>query len=78
VIELYGQFGYHLGIVIQICDDLTGTWSPGGRRSDLAAGKRTLRWPMRYPSHLPKRKTNSCAVSNLPLTTQMRKPLRAN
>ena len=37
----YSEFGYNLGVLIQICDDFEGVWSPKGR-SDLAAGKRTL------------------------------------
>lgn len=37
----YSDFGYNLGVLIQICDDLEGIWNPKGR-SDLAAGKRTL------------------------------------
>jgi geranylgeranyl pyrophosphate synthase len=37
----YSEFGYNLGVLIQICDDFEGVWNPKGR-SDLAAGKRTL------------------------------------
>jgi geranylgeranyl diphosphate synthase type I len=37
----YSDFGYNLGVLIQICDDFEGIWNPKGR-SDLAAGKRTL------------------------------------
>ncbi|TEU11873.1 MAG: hypothetical protein E3J21_22545 [Anaerolineales bacterium] len=37
----YSEFGYNLGVLIQICDDFEGLWNPQGR-SDLAAGKRTL------------------------------------
>ncbi len=37
----YSEFGYNLGVLIQICDDFEGVWNPPGR-SDLAAGKRTL------------------------------------
>jgi geranylgeranyl pyrophosphate synthase len=37
----YSEFGYNLGVLIQICDDFEGLWNPRGR-SDLTAGKRTL------------------------------------
>jgi geranylgeranyl pyrophosphate synthase len=37
----YSEFGYNLGVLIQMCDDFEGIWNPQGR-SDLAAGKRTL------------------------------------
>jgi competence protein ComQ len=37
----YSEFGYNLGVLIQICDDFEGVWNPKGR-SDLAAGRRTL------------------------------------
>jgi geranylgeranyl diphosphate synthase type I len=37
----YSEFGYNLGVLIQICDDFEGVWNPKGR-SDLTAGKRTL------------------------------------
>jgi len=37
----YSEFGYNLGVLIQICDDFEGVWNPRGR-SDLMAGKRTL------------------------------------
>jgi geranylgeranyl diphosphate synthase type I len=37
----YSEFGYNLGVLIQICDDFKGVWNPKGQ-SDLAAGKRTL------------------------------------
>lgn len=42
----YGRYGYHLGLLVQISDDLDGLWSRPGRRSDLAAGKQTL--PVAY------------------------------
>ncbi|HET7089540.1 MAG TPA: polyprenyl synthetase family protein [Anaerolineae bacterium] len=42
VVECYSQFGNHLGVLLQICDDLHGLWAPAGARSDLAMGKRTL------------------------------------
>jgi geranylgeranyl diphosphate synthase type I len=41
----YSEFGYNLGVLIQMCDDFEGLWNPQGR-SDLAAGKRTL--PVTY------------------------------
>jgi len=37
----YSEFGYNLGVLIQMCDDFEGIWNPQGR-SDLAAGRRTL------------------------------------
>jgi len=40
-IALYSEFGYNLGVLIQIDNDFNGAWNPKGR-SDLAAGKRTL------------------------------------
>jgi geranylgeranyl diphosphate synthase type I len=46
VVEYYSQFGYHLGMLVQICDDLQGMRLNAESCSDLAAGKRTL--PMLY------------------------------
>jgi len=46
VVEYYGRFGYHLGMIVQICDDLQGMRPHPESWSDLAAGKRTL--PMLY------------------------------
>lgn len=40
-IALYSEFGYNLGVLIQIDNDFNGVWNPKNR-SDLAAGKRTL------------------------------------
>ena len=40
-IASYSEFGYNLGVLIQMCDDFEGLWNPQGHR-DLAAGKRTL------------------------------------
>jgi geranylgeranyl pyrophosphate synthase len=37
----YSEFGYNLGVLIQMCDDFEGLWNLQGQ-SDLAAGKRTL------------------------------------
>jgi len=37
----YSEFGYNLGVLIQIWDDFEGIWNPQGK-SDLATGKRTL------------------------------------
>jgi len=39
------EFGYHLGVLNQIGDDLSGLWSQADR-SDLAAGDKT--WPVLY------------------------------
>lgn len=46
LIECYSQFGYHLGMLVQISDDLRGIWALDGKRSDLAARKWTL--PVAY------------------------------
>lgn len=40
-IALYSEFGYNLGVLIQIDNDFNGVWNPENR-SDLATGKRTL------------------------------------
>jgi geranylgeranyl pyrophosphate synthase len=40
-IERYAEFGHNLGLLIQIGDDLWGTWHPLGP-TDLIAGARTL------------------------------------
>lgn len=45
VIEHYADFGHHLGMAIQIYNDVKGL-SPAGRPSDLASGRRTL--PVAY------------------------------
>jgi geranylgeranyl pyrophosphate synthase len=37
----FSDFGYNLGVIIQIMDDFEGVWNPNGR-SDLEAGRRTL------------------------------------
>ncbi len=39
-LDLFGEFGHHLGILIQIADDLSGLWPTVGERSDLATGKK--------------------------------------
>lgn len=41
-IEGYSQFGQHLGVVIQIANDLRGIRATNGERNDLTAGKRSL------------------------------------
>ncbi len=46
LVECYSQFGYHLGLLLQMSDDIRGAWQPAGSRSDLSAGKRTL--PIAY------------------------------
>ncbi len=45
-IESFSEFGRHLGILVQIGDDINGLWPSAGERSDLAAGKRSL--PVAY------------------------------
>jgi geranylgeranyl pyrophosphate synthase len=37
----YAEFGYNLGMLVQISDDLVGLWE-SGQRNDLAAGQQTL------------------------------------
>jgi geranylgeranyl diphosphate synthase type I len=45
--HLFGEFGRHLGVLVQIGDDIGGLWFVNGERSDLAADHRwTL--PMAY------------------------------
>lgn len=45
-IALYSDFGLHLGMLIQIGDDMNGLWPKNNRRSDLFSGKWTL--PVAY------------------------------
>ena len=44
-VQSLADYGYHLGMMIQLADDFNGVWRPVGR-SDLAAGRRT--WPLCY------------------------------
>jgi geranylgeranyl pyrophosphate synthase len=46
LIEILNNFGLHLGILIQIEDDINGLWSHKDDRSDIARGKWTL--PVAY------------------------------
>jgi geranylgeranyl diphosphate synthase type I len=39
-IDLFGQFGHHLGMLLQIGDDIRGLWPKGSTPSDLLAGRR--------------------------------------
>ena len=39
-IDLFGQFGHHLGMLLQIGDDISGLWPKGSTPSDLLAGRR--------------------------------------
>jgi geranylgeranyl diphosphate synthase, type I len=39
-IDLFGQFGHHLGMLLQIGDDISGLWPKGSTPSDLLAGHR--------------------------------------
>lgn len=41
-IEAYSQFGQHLGVIIQITNDLQGVQTTDGKRNDLMAGRRSL------------------------------------
>jgi len=45
-IDLYSDFGLHLGMLIQIGDDTNGLWTNNNQRSDLLSGKWTL--PVAY------------------------------
>lgn len=45
-LERFKAFGQNLGILVQIANDIDGLWEKGGKRSDLAANKRTL--PIAY------------------------------
>jgi geranylgeranyl pyrophosphate synthase len=44
-VENLTAYGHHLGMMLQLADDLHGIWRPDGR-SDLALGRRT--WPLLY------------------------------
>jgi len=44
-VEDLTEYGHHLGMILQLADDLHGIWRPEGR-SDLALGRRT--WPLLY------------------------------
>jgi geranylgeranyl pyrophosphate synthase len=44
-VEDLAEYGHHLGMMLQLADDLHGIWRPDGR-SDLALGRRT--WPLLY------------------------------
>jgi len=48
-VQALADYGYHLGLMLQLADDLAGVWRPGGQ-SDLAAGKRA--WPLLYAEAL--------------------------
>jgi geranylgeranyl pyrophosphate synthase len=45
-IDLHSDFGHHLGMLIQIGDDMNGLWTNNNQRSDLLSGKWTL--PVAY------------------------------
>jgi geranylgeranyl pyrophosphate synthase len=44
-VEVLAEYGHNLGMMLQLADDLHGTWRPDGR-SDLGLGRRT--WPLLY------------------------------
>jgi geranylgeranyl pyrophosphate synthase len=48
-IKALAEYGHHLGMMLQLADDLHGIWRPDGR-SDLALGRRT--WPLLYGERL--------------------------
>jgi geranylgeranyl diphosphate synthase type I len=41
LVDRYADFGYNLGILVQISDDFNGVWNPPGR-NDLVTGSTTL------------------------------------
>ena len=41
-LNCFSSYGYHLGMIIQIEDDISDFWDMGGRNNDLARGKRSL------------------------------------
>ena len=43
---LLGEYGFHLGLIIQVGDDIAGLWSRDGYRSDIAQKKWSL--PVAY------------------------------
>lgn len=47
--QALADYGYHLGMIIQLSDDFNGVWQPAGR-SDLAAKRWT--WPLLYAQTL--------------------------
>jgi geranylgeranyl pyrophosphate synthase len=65
VVTCYSQFGYHLGMVIQIRDDLQDMYSQAKGRSDLVVGKRTL--PIMY----------ALTVTPLPIQERLLEALQA-
>lgn len=40
-VDIYATFGYHLGVLVQLGDDLRALWTPRGR-GDLTTARRTL------------------------------------
>ena len=41
-IELYGRFGWHFGLMLQLMNDIAGVWPMGSTSSDLRLRKKTL------------------------------------
>jgi competence protein ComQ len=58
LIDLYGQYGWHVGIVTQLMNDAEGLWPRGPNKSDLRLRKKTL--PIVYALSL-KDESNSFA-----------------
>ncbi|MDP6455665.1 MAG: polyprenyl synthetase family protein, partial [SAR202 cluster bacterium] len=50
-IDLYGEYGWHVGIVAQLMNDAAGVWPGGANKSDLRLRKKTL--PIAYALNLP-------------------------
>jgi competence protein ComQ len=42
LIDLYGQYGWHVGIVTQLMNDAEGLWPRGRNKSDLRLRKKTI------------------------------------
>lgn len=63
-IDIYGTFGYHLGVLIQLNDDLSALWKPRGP-GDLATIDRTL--PVVYGRLVAPTVTRERLVDLLPL-----------
>lgn len=52
-LKYYHEYGYHLGVLLQVADDFNGVWNPDGV-SDLLAGRLTL--PICYAVAMTKAK----------------------
>lgn len=50
ILDAFETFGRHLGVLIQIANDIEGMWGIDGKSSDIARGKVTL--PVAYALHV--------------------------